>query len=295
MGGMVVAVQETGGAVDRRQASTDGQLIALWLHGLSPHTVRAYTFNVARFFDFAAVPLPAVTVGHVQGFADALAASGLAAGSQGRALAAVKSLLSYAHRIGYLPFNVGAVVRLPPQKDTLAERITDAPTVRHAIDGEPNPRNRLLLRLLYATGCRVSEACGLHWRDLQGRTDGTGQVTLYGKGGKTRATRLPAGLWADLQAARGDADTDTPVFVGRAGGALTAGQVWRIVKAAGARAGVPAMSPHWLRHAHASHALDNGAAITLVRDTLGHTSFATTSRYSHARPGDSSGLYLGAV
>ena len=52
-------------------------------------------------------------------------------------------------------------------------------------------------------------------------------------------------------------------------------------------------SPHWLRHAHASHALDARAPVHLVRDTLGHASLATTSRYAHARPGDSSALHLG--
>jgi len=53
-----------------------------------------------------------------------------------------------------------------------------------------------------------------------------------------------------------------------------------------------ALSPHWLRHAHASHALDRGAPVSLVRECLGHASLATTSRYTHARPGDGSIRYL---
>jgi len=62
-----------------------------------------------------------------------------------------------------------------------------------------------------------------------------------------------------------------------------------------AGAGVPALSPYWLRHAHASHALDGGGTIHVVRETLGHASLASTSRYLPARPGDSSALYLPAV
>jgi integrase len=59
------------------------------------------------------------------------------------------------------------------------------------------------------------------------------------------------------------------------------------------RAGVnPAASVHWLRHAHASHAIDNGAPITLVSATLGHADLKATSVYAHARPGESSGRYL---
>ncbi|PSB24244.1 tyrosine-type recombinase/integrase [Chlorogloea sp. CCALA 695] len=75
-------------------------------------------------------------------------------------------------------------------------------------------------------------------------------------------------------------------------------QVNRIVKAAAKR--VPGLeetvaenvSPHWLRHAHASHAMDRGAPVHLVKETLGHAKIATTERYLHARPTDSSSLYL---
>lgn len=67
----------------------------------------------------------------------------------------------------------------------------------------------------------------------------------------------------------------------------------RMVDAAAARASVsPSLSAHWLRHAHASHALDRGAPIHLVQTTLGHASVATTRRYTHARPADSSARFL---
>jgi integrase/recombinase XerD len=66
----------------------------------------------------------------------------------------------------------------------------------------------------------------------------------------------------------------------------------RIVGNAGELTGVKGLSPHWLRHAHASHALDKGAPVSLVSQTLGHASIATTSRYLHAKPGESSATYL---
>lgn len=70
-------------------------------------------------------------------------------------------------------------------------------------------------------------------------------------------------------------------------------QEWNIVRQAADRAGIEKnVSPHWLRHAHASHALDRGAPVHLVKDTLGHASLATTSRYAHANPGDSSARCL---
>jgi integrase/recombinase XerD len=81
--------------------------------------------------------------------------------------------------------------------------------------------------------------------------------------------------------------------VRRPGQPLTERAVNYTLKGAAKRAGVnPAASIHWLRHAHASHAIDNGAPITLVSQTLGHADLKTTSVYAHARPGESSGRYL---
>jgi len=298
MGSTAVVVRAAGQAVAGRRAETDAQVVAMWLHGKAPNTARAYGRESARFADFVGgAPLPAVTLGDVQAYADALAAAGLAPASQARALAALKSLLTFAHRIGYTPANVGAVVKLPTLRLALAERIVDEDTVRRLIAAEPDARNRALLRVLYFGGLRVSEVGGLRWRDVQARKGGTVQVTVFGKGAKTRAVWLPAHVAEGLTALRGDAGADAPVFVGRGGGALTAGQAWRIVKAAGARVGVPGMSPHWLRHACASHALDNGGEhiLSTVQATLGHASLATTGRYLHARPGDSAGMYLPVV
>ena len=116
----------------------------------------------------------------------------------------------------------------------------------------------------------MSELCTLRWRDTRPRAE-AGQVTLFGKGGKTRTVLLTAATWRELQAARGDAGPDDPVFVSQKGGPLSPVQVWRIVRAAARRAGIAGdVSPHWLRHAHASHALDRGAPVHLVQATLGH-------------------------
>ena len=102
-----------------------------------------------------------------------------------------------------------------------------------------------------------------------------------------------APVWEELLGLRGAAGPDDPVFRSRKGGHLDRSQVLRIVQAAARRAGIDlAVSPHWLRHAHASHALDRGAPISLVQATLGHASVSTTSKYLHARPGDSSSRYL---
>ncbi len=286
----MTTVGPPGPATFPRQAETDEQLIRLWLHGRPATTTRAYTADVERFRAFVGNPLMSVTVGDVQAFADSL--DGLSDASRARKLSAVKSLLSFGHRIGYLPFDVGRPVRLPRIKDTIAERILPEDTVLAMIALEPNRRNKALLRLLYGAGLRVSELCSLRWRDFQERDD-SAQITVFGKGGHTRHILLSQGTWEVLLAIRGDADEDHPLFLSRTGGGLSVRGVQYIVRQAARRADIDKnVSPHWMRHAHASHALDRGAAVHLVQATLGHSSVATTGRYLHARPTESSSKYL---
>jgi site-specific recombinase XerD len=272
------------------QPDTDQRLLALWLHGKAPGTRRAYATDASRFLAHVGQPLRAVSLGDLQGFQDSL--SPLAPTSQARRIGAVKSLLSFAQKTGYTAVNVGAAIRLPKVKNVLAERILPEDAVLDLLLRETQPRNRTLLRLLYLGGLRISEACGLQVRDLQPNGD-AGQVTVFGKGGKTRIVLLKASIWRDLAVLRG-VSMDAPVFRSRqGGGALDPSQVHRIVKAAAKRAGLSdAVSAHWLRHAHVSHALDRGAPAHLVQATVGHSSLATTSKYAHARPNDSSSRYL---
>ena len=273
-----------------RPAATDDQLVELWLHGRSRHTQRAYRADSERFRSFVAKPLAMVTLGDLQAFADSLVGK---LSTRSRTLAAVKSLLAFGQRTGYLALNVGAALKLPAGKNTLAERILTETDVHRMLALEPNRRNQLLLRLLYIAGVRVSELAALTWRDLQPRSDG-GQVTVFGKGSKTRTVLLPSALWRELLRSRQHAALDAPIFPsGRGGGHLHPSTIERIVAKAAARAGLElAVSPHWLRHSHATHALERGAPIHLVAATLGHASVATTGKYLHARPTDSSSKYL---
>lgn len=272
------------------QAHSDEHLIALWLHGRPATTARAYSADAREFLGHAGVPIRGVTLGAVQSFVDSLGA--MKPASRARKVSSIKSLFTFAHRLGYVTLNVGAAVKPPSVKNTLAERILDEGAVHRLIALEPDARNAAMLRVLYGAGLRISEAASLCWRDLQPRDD-AGQVAVFGKGGKTRVVLLPASLWRSLVALRGDAGPDDAVFASAKGGALDRSQVHRIVKAAASRAGLSAaVSAHWLRHAHVSHALDRGAPAHLVQATVGHASLATTSRYAHARPGDSSARYL---
>ena len=287
------------------QADDDLHLIGLWLHGKSDHAQAAYMRDVEQFVDFVDLPLAEVKLQHFWEWADDLKSRGYKPATRARKLAAIKSLFSFGHRIGYLLYNVGAAVTVPGIPDKLSERILPEEDVRRIMDSATNFRDSVLLRLIYASGARVSELAGVYWGALmdRGLQDGrpVGQITLLGKGNKTRTIRLSPDTWAALMQLKekvqekGFALRQNPVFRSRKGGPLSRQQIWRIVRNAARAAGLPQnVSPHWLRHAHASHALDNGAPTHLVKDSLGHKSLTTTSKYAHARPDDSSSLYLNA-
>ncbi|WP_158808432.1 tyrosine-type recombinase/integrase [Beijerinckia sp. L45] len=283
------------------QAQSDATMVALWIDkSESKHTRRNYQRQADAFLAHLLIKgrsVRSARIVDVQAFMAGLAH--LAPATRATTAGAIKSLLSFAQEVGYSPFNVGKAIKAPSVKTVLAERImSEADAMLLVAAGKASPRNYALITLIYGAGLRISEPCGLRWRDLVARGD-AGQVTVYGKGGKTRVVLLSANTWKALQAIRPLKTAeinDLPVFLSRKGkgqGHLDPSQVHRIVKAAAADAGLSVnISTHWLRHAHASHSLDRGAPIHLVQSTMGHASVATTGRYLHARPADSSSMYL---
>ena len=300
-------------------AETDERLAELWLARKAPSTQRKYAEDLHKFSGFnQGKPLAQITLADLHDFANFISVL-MAPSSQGRVLATIKSLLSFANKVGYLPFNVGAAVELPKAKNTLSERILTEAEVHKMLNAPKNARDRALLSVLYAGALRREEVVSLKWRDLKDRDDlgmGVGQATLFGKGSKTGVALLPASVYSQVLALRKvterTADKDNkvhkveryageeePVFRSRKrkngrDGHLEVSQVNRIVSKAAKAAKIErAVSPHWLRHAHASHAHARKTDLALIRDTLRHSSIATTGRYLHARPNDSSALHLG--
>ncbi|KOP28368.1 hypothetical protein AMR41_00015 [Hapalosiphon sp. MRB220] len=281
------------------------QLIALWLHGKSAQSQKTYEKDVRYFAAFLLaqhsdqvrlndLDLRSVTLNDLQAYSNFMETKGLASASRKRRLCSIKSLLGFGHEIKYLHYNVGLKLATPKPKDTLAERILNELEVATMIALTTQPRDRLLLKFLYTTAARVGEIELLKWKDIRPNRDGRGQVTLFGKGEKTRVVIIPVGLYQELIKFGGSADPSSPVFASRQKGeGLKARQIENIVSAAGKRAGIQGkVSPHWLRHSHASHGLDRGSPPQLVQQTLGHSSLATTSKYAHAKPNESSSLYV---
>jgi len=280
-------------------AGQDARFLAMWLHGKSEKTQRAYTADIGKLYARCGISLRELRLEDFQGFINTLV--DLKASTRARTIAAVKSALSFGVKTGYLQVNVGSMVNLPKLEDTLAERIMSEQNVAKMFALEQNPRNHAILALLYRAGLRAAELCNLTWRNLSER-DEAGQIAVFGKGKKTRFVLLDSDTWQEVTLLRPiTAELDDYVFLSRqrrsrtdkADRRIDESMIHRIVSTAARRAGIAGkVSPHWMRHAHATHALENGAPITLVQATLGHSSIETTAKYTHVRPNASSGQYL---
>jgi integrase/recombinase XerD len=275
-----------------QQADTDDQLIGLWLHGRSVHTQKAYRRDLKLFRDHCTKNLKEVLLIDLHNFADILFQKALAPASIKRILSSIKSLYSWGFRIGYFQFDVGKPLRIPSSKDTLSNHILSESEVQTLFQTTTNPRNRLMLKVFYYTGLRLSELASLKYKDLQPR-DKSGQLCVMTKGSKTNVLLLPEFLWNELVAYRGGKSEEEPVFQSRKGGHLCPGQIERIVAKIGRNAKISkSLYPHLLRHAHATHALSNGCPIHLVQKQLNHSSISTTGRYLHCQPQQTSAEYL---
>ena len=271
---------------------------------VSRHTARAYRADLERFLDFLAgeflnrppneVKPKDVDALAVRSFLAALSRAEVGRRSQGRALSAVRGMLRFACREGLREDNPAAGVRMPKFSRPLPRHLRpgEIEALLEAPQGDEPlvRRDRALLELLYATGLRVGELVSLDWDDL----DLSGRVLrVMGKGGKERMVPFgrPAGealrtwleSWGGVRRTeRPEGPGGEPVFVNHRGGRLTDRSVRRLldryVEAAALAAGV---HPHTLRHTFATHLLEGGADLRAIQELLGHSSLATTQRYTH--------------
>lgn len=272
-------------------ADHDGKLIELFVNTKrSANTRTQYSHSVSMLLGVVAKPLQAMTLGDAVAYHAWLKERYSSAHSIKLHINVAKALFAFGLKINYLRTNVFAVIKTDATPEVTHKRILTEEQVLKLIDAPKRQRDKVLLRLIYAAGLRVGEVCGLVWSDLL--PSGVLHIR-QGKGQKERFVTLSDGMIEKLTALRGDAGAGDCMFLSQKGGKLDESQVHRIVKSAAQLAGIDSdASAHWLRHSHASHALDRGASLVTVRDTLGHASIATTNKYLHSKRKDSSALHL---
>src|SRR5262249_37934781 len=218
--------------------------------------------TASRFLAALGVPPRQATVEDVREALTTITA-GLAPTSARQIVLRVKSLLSYGHHLGYLQFNAGAVIKVQGDTRSIAQRIVSEVEIGLLVRARRAGRDRALGQVAYAGGLRVSELVNLTWSQVIRREDGKVQLNVLGKGNKPHQVLLPEVVSAALlRLHRPEAGDGDPIFANRTGRPLTERSVNYMLKAAAKRADLPGgFSAHWLRHAHASHAIDRGAAL----------------------------------
>lgn len=159
----------------------------------------------------------------------------------------------------------------------VSERILTRAEVAGTVSALPSPAQRALAWTIYHMGLRVSEALGLRPRDFR-KAEGAIIVDVWGKGEKARYLHAPPQLWrmlcADLPNEDGP-DLPDPLW------SCTRFDFYRALRRAGREAVGRSVTPHWLRHSFATHALEAGADLASVSRALGHARLETTMIYSH--------------
>jgi integrase/recombinase XerD len=256
--------------------------------GLARNTVAAYRSDLELFFSFLAHQDPArVNDQEILAFLSHLKTQAYAGSSICRCVMTLKVFFRFLKQEGGIAADPTRTLDTPklwqliPEVLTLGEvetllKMPDPATAAGA-------RDRAILEVLYASGLRVSELCGLNLLDVDEEV-----VRVKGKGGKERI--VPIGKVAigaiDHYLSRyrnaESCEKLTPLFVSARGQRIDRVFVWKRVKAYARQAGIAKpISPHTLRHSFATHLLENGADLRVIQEMLGHASVATTDRYTH--------------
>jgi integrase/recombinase XerC len=309
--------------VRRVEATGDGPVLAgfeqclaafeLYLtaeRALSGHTVRAYLGDARSLAEHAsrtgADGPQDLSIGVIRSWLAVQHASGLARSTLARRGAAVRTFTAFAHRRGWLAADPGPLLGTLPTRRAIPQVVASDDMARvlgqvagRAGESATGLRDAAVLELLYATGIRVGELCGLDLADVDPQR---GTVRVLGKRAKQRT--VPAGIPA-LRAVQRWCRAGRPLlangrsgpalFLGAQGGRLDPRVARRIVHTAFAAAhGTPDTGPHGLRHAAATHLLEGGADLRSVQEILGHASVATTQIYTHVSAERLAASYLQA-
>jgi integrase/recombinase XerC len=267
--------------------------------GLSPHTVAAYQRDVTQFFGFAAragVTDPAaVEPLLLRRFLALQRTRGLAAASIARKGAALRTLFRFLARRRLVADDPAAVLGVPRGPKRLPVVLKPRQVDRLLAGPRPTDpaglRDRAILELLYATGIRVGELCGLRLGDVDLAAD---TVRVLGKGAKQRIVPfgeparaalleyLTRGRSAMLPAPEAEAVDLEALFFNRRRRPMTQRDVRGMLERYRVGAGAPVgTSPHTLRHSFATHLLEGGADLRAVQELLGHVALTTTQTYTH--------------
>lgn len=268
----------------------------------SRHTITSYRNDLLQLLDFVAeeqqiipmnVELNSVDRLTIRLWMGELSEKGISRNSIARKVAAVRSFFKYCFKRGYVQKNPAHLLIIPKKEKRLPVTVTHGDIQKMmelADDNTPEvQQERAILELFYSTGIRLSELVNLDVNDVDVRK---AQVTVLGKGNKQRV--IPIGRKAveayknhiktrlELLTSTSENDDKKALFVATRGGRIYPRKVQRIIeKYLTKTSEVTQKSPHTLRHSFATHMLDAGADIRMIKEFLGHTDLNSTQIYTH--------------
>jgi integrase/recombinase XerD len=257
--------------------------------GLSTNTLQSYARDITRLKAWAqknGKQLEKLERKDLREWIARMSREGLAPSSVARAVSAARGFFRFLMLDGHIKRHPAEDLHTPQRVSRLPQFLTEEEMERLLfapdIKTEVGVRDRALLEVMYATGLRVSEVCGLKTSDVE--LD-AGLVTCHGKGSKQR--RIPIGKsavhwlqrYASVRTQMGS-EALPQLFLHR-GRTLTRQAAWAIIKTYAAQAGVPDISPHTLRHSFGTHLMQHGADSRSVQALLGHADISTTEIYTH--------------
>jgi len=266
---------------------------------LSEHTIRAYVGDLDSFFAHLSLQkvssIGDITLAHIRAWLATQQVKGGARTTLSRRATSIRLFTKWAFKNGFLAKDVGATLATPKAHRTLPDvlSVTDATVAMDSLatrvaeeESALSIRDCAIVEVLYATGARVSELCGLDFDDIDYSRN---TIRVLGKGNKERTIPLGApamkALEKWLKSAREELATDksaSAVFLGARGKRIDQRTVRTVVyEALSALEGVQKLGPHALRHSAATHLLEGGADLRTVQEILGHASLATTQIYTH--------------
>lgn len=268
----------------------------------SEHTIISYRNDLETFLKFTAdveqistdaVDLSSISRLSIRLWLGDLSEQGMAKSTIARKVAALRSFFKYCFKRGHIEKNPAHLLVVPKKDKSLPKTATveDIERMMDAVNTETTRglQNRAILELFYGTGMRLSELTGLNLSDIDLKQN---QVTVKGKGNKQRIIPLGktvSGILKDfiekrpeLYGDRTDADAKKALFIAASGQRIYDRAVGLIVeKYFKMTSEVTQKSPHVLRHSFATHMLDNGADIRIIKEFLGHANLAATQVYTH--------------
>lgn len=259
--------------------------------GLSRHTVEAYSRDLLRFISYLESKdvhqFSDVKSGQIVFYLNMLREMGYASASIARAFIAVKVFFRFLSREKMISKNVTIYMQTPKLWEVIPDVLSTEEI--ESLFAIPDPstfigsRDLAILEVMYGSGLRVSEICGIKIYDM-----GDESVRVFGKGEKERI--VPVGKKAIAAVdhyllnfrCNFDSQENVLLFVTKSGRKVDRTTIWRKIKEFGKLAGIQKnIFPHTLRHSFATHLLDNGADLRIIQEMLGHSSISSTEKYTH--------------